>query len=671
MRIKYFILGYIFLATTFLMAFEKINVAVTPAYVPYVLEMEQGKLSGLSIDLWIEWEKQTGIEVDFVSVTLKEGLAMLKNNEIDVMDGIFYNLERDAYIDFSKPYDNVDAAIFFGNMITSLNSASSLKGFTVGAVESDFAVNYLQTNGIQTVIEYPTNEALVKAAISGEIKVFVADMPAVLYYLNKYESLDLFKISEPLYTEKVRRGVPQGRQDLLQVVEDGFAKIPSKKVQDILKKWKGQTDPSNIMRQILYIGMIASGIIFIVFLLWSYFLKRLVNLKTKELNEKNHELTYANNELMAINKELEHSFEQIEELSEKFEDLINMASVAFFDTINKDETFFKRLLETAMRIIPESDYGSISLVDGDQWTFVAAVGHDLEKLRLIPLKKSYLVFFCEPVIVEKLRDQNKELPDGIYQRIEEASMPVRYSLIAPLVVNGEYLGNIDLDIDEKSEKAFSKDSIKILKAFSNIANAFLTFKRYSDVRSSFQKEVITSMVNILEVHDEYTKGHSSNVAEIALNIAKKMMMSQEDMEKIFWAGLLHDIGKILIPTDILNKPAKLTYQEYEEVKKHPTYGYDILSKSKNLREIADIVLYHHERYDGNGYPNKVKGADIPLLSRIICVADSIDAMYSKRSYRKPFTWEQINQELKDNAARQFDPDIIEVVLKMSKEEIFK
>lgn len=671
MRIKYFILGYIFLATTFLMAFEKINVAVTPAYVPYVLEMEQGKLSGLSIDLWIEWEKQTGIEVDFVSVTLKEGLAMLKNNEIDVMDGIFYNLERDAYIDFSKPYDNVDAAIFFGNMITSLNSASSLKGFTVGAVESDFAVNYLQTNGIQTVIEYPTNEALVKAAISGEIKVFVADMPAVLYYLNKYESLDLFKISEPLYTEKVRRGVPQGRQDLLQVVEDGFAKIPSKKVQDILKKWKGQTDPSNIMRQILYIGMIASGIIFIVFLLWSYFLKRLVNLKTKELNEKNHELIYANNELMAINKELEHSFEQIEELSEKFEDLINMASVAFFDTINKDETFFKRLLETAMRIIPESDYGSISLVDGDQWTFVAAVGHDLEKLRLIPLKKSYLVFFCEPVIVEKLRDQNKELPDGIYQRIEEASMPVRYSLIAPLVVNGEYLGNIDLDIDEKSEKAFSKDSIKILKAFSNIANAFLTFKRYSDVRSSFQKEVITSMVNILEVHDEYTKGHSSNVAEIALNIAKKMMMSQEDMEKIFWAGLLHDIGKILIPTDILNKPAKLTYQEYEEVKKHPTYGYDILSKSKNLREIADIVLYHHERYDGNGYPNKVKGADIPLLSRIICVADSIDAMYSKRSYRKPFTWEQINQELKDNAARQFDPDIIEVVLKMSKEEIFK
>jgi polar amino acid transport system substrate-binding protein len=671
MRIKYFILGYIFLAAAFLMAFEKINVAVTPAYVPYVLETEQGKLSGLSIDLWIEWEKQTGIEVDFVSVTLKEGLAMLKNNEIDVMDGIFYNLERDAYIDFSKPYDNVDAAIFFGNMITSLNSVSSLKGFTVGAVESDFAVNYLQTNGIQTVIEYPTNEALVKAAISGEIKVFVADMPAVLYYLNKYESLDLFKISEPLYTEKVRRGVPQGRQDLLQVVEDGFAKIPSKKVQDILKKWKGQTDPSNIMRRILYIGMIASGIIFIVFLLWSNFLKRLVNLKTKELNEKNRELTYANNELMAINKELEHSFEQIEELSEKFEDLINMASVAFFDTVNKDETFFKRLLETAMRIIPESDYGSISLVDGDQWKFVAAVGHDLEKLRLIPLKKSYLVFFCEPVIVEKLRDQNKELPDGIYQRIEEASMPVRYSLIAPLVVNGEYLGNIDLDIDEKSEKAFSKDSIKILKAFSNIANAFLTFKRYSDVRSSFQKEVITSMVNILEVHDEYTKGHSSNVAEIALNIAKKMMMSQEDMEKIFWAGLLHDIGKILIPTDILNKPAKLTYQEYEEVKKHPTYGYDILSKSKNLREIADIVLYHHERYDGDGYPNKVKGADIPLLSRIICVADSIDAMYSKRSYRKPFTWEQINQELKDNAARQFDPDIIEVVLKMSKEEIFK
>lgn len=174
---------------------------------------------------------------------------------------------------------------------------------------------------------------------------------------------------------------------------------------------------------------------------------------------------------------------------------------------------------------------------------------------------------------------------------------------------------------------------------------------------SFLKDIVLSLTRLLEIHDEYTKDHSQKVAIISKKIATEMGLSEAKILQVYYAGLVHDIGKIIIPKEIINKPGKLSDDEYDIVKKHPSYAYDVLSNSKELYSIANIVLQHHERWDGHGYPNGIKIDNIPMESRIIAVADSYDAMTSDRSYRRAFTKEEAIEEIKRNAGKQFDPDI--------------
>lgn len=173
-------------------------------------------------------------------------------------------------------------------------------------------------------------------------------------------------------------------------------------------------------------------------------------------------------------------------------------------------------------------------------------------------------------------------------------------------------------------------------------------------RSAFL-DVTECLVAALEARDGYTEGHSLRVADMSVEIASALGIHGVELEDIHIAAHLHDIGKIGIPDRILYKPGKLLPEEYEEIKKHPTIGYTILSKSKSLLSIARIVLFHHERWDGGGYPNGLRGESIPQGSRIIAVADTIDAMTSDRPYRKGMSVEFTMEEVRRNAGLQFDP----------------
>ena len=170
-------------------------------------------------------------------------------------------------------------------------------------------------------------------------------------------------------------------------------------------------------------------------------------------------------------------------------------------------------------------------------------------------------------------------------------------------------------------------------------------------------DVTECLVAALEARDSYTNGHSLRVADMSVEIASFLGFSGIELEDIHIAAHLHDIGKIGIPDRVLHKKGRLLPQEYEEIRKHPQIGYTILSKSANLQEIAEIVLSHHERWDGGGYPRGLKGKEIPFGSRIIAVADSIDAMISDRPYRSTLTMEQCLYEVRVNAGKQFDPAV--------------
>ncbi|WP_456420168.1 HD-GYP domain-containing protein [Thermovibrio sp.] len=189
---------------------------------------------------------------------------------------------------------------------------------------------------------------------------------------------------------------------------------------------------------------------------------------------------------------------------------------------------------------------------------------------------------------------------------------------------------------------------------------FLAFREKVEKKKLFF-QTITALANAIDATSPWTKGHSQRVAEISVLIGKEMGLSDEELEKLKIAGILHDIGKIGIDKGIIDKPAKLTPQEYEEVKKHSVIGYEVLKPIELLKDVLPAILYHHERCDGSGYPEGLKCDEIPLLARIVAVADVIEAMTAERPYKKAFSFEEVLNHLKENRGKLYDPQVVDAV----------
>lgn len=184
-------------------------------------------------------------------------------------------------------------------------------------------------------------------------------------------------------------------------------------------------------------------------------------------------------------------------------------------------------------------------------------------------------------------------------------------------------------------------------------------------------ESIQAIARTIDAKDEYTNGHSIRVGHYSRLIAQNLGMKEDDVNNIYYIALLHDIGKIAIPDSILNKPGRLTDEEFAVMKSHTTRGAKILKGISTIPQIIEGAKSHHEKYDGSGYPEGLKGEDIPFVARIICCADCFDAMASKRVYKEPFDLDKIISEFERCSGTQFDPYISQVVIKMIKENILK
>ena len=181
-------------------------------------------------------------------------------------------------------------------------------------------------------------------------------------------------------------------------------------------------------------------------------------------------------------------------------------------------------------------------------------------------------------------------------------------------------------------------------------------------------QTVAALSETVDAKDHYTSGHSKRVAMYAKMIAKRMGKSEAEQEEIFRAGLLHDIGKIRVHEDVINKSTKLTEEEFALIKIHPVVGYHILKNISGDKHIAQAARFHHERYNGSGYPNGLKGDNIPEIARIIGVADAYDAMTSNRSYRKAVPQESVRKEIEEGKWQQFDPEVADIMLEMMDED---
>jgi len=234
-------------------------------------------------------------------------------------------------------------------------------------------------------------------------------------------------------------------------------------------------------------------------------------------------------------------------------------------------------------------------------------------------------------------------------------------LLLPMIVKDKTRGFVALFSFTRGY-TFSEGLRKTLSILvNNVSVAVENAKLYEDIIEILE-DTVSSFARTLDAKDKYASGHSERVTKYSLVIARKMELPAREIDLLSRAGILHDIGKIGVSEMLLNKSGKLNKVEYEETKLHPVIGRDILAPIEEFNEISLIIYHHHERYDGKGYPDGLEKEKIPLLSRIIAVADTFDAMTSTRSYRTRVDKFHAATEIQKNAGTQFDPNVVEVFL---------
>lgn len=284
----------------------------------------------------------------------------------------------------------------------------------------------------------------------------------------------------------------------------------------------------------------------------------------------------------------------------------------------------------------------------------------IKKKACIKTKKDvvkWIVEWKKPVILSEL--DNPGMKEFFRTILEEVEPGIILSL--PLVVKDKFIGLINLG-EKESRKPFYKKDLQLLSTISGpVAITIENAKLYEDLHKSYFSTV-SALAEAIETKDPYTRGHSERVSRYAIAIAGAMNLSEFEIEGIRVAGILHDIGKIGLPEVILLKCGPLSDAEFNVIKEHPVVSARIIDSAEFPWEVKSLARHHHERYDGSGYPDGIKGEDIPLGARILTMADSYEALMSDRPYRRGFPKEKTLEIIKEAAGTQLDPEIVSAFL---------
>ena len=318
------------------------------------------------------------------------------------------------------------------------------------------------------------------------------------------------------------------------------------------------------------------------------------------------------------------------------------------------------ILDSLRVLLENSNYEFLGVTDPEE---------AIEIVRKEHFDLMLLDFMMTPLhgdeVVEKIRKFNKELYILLLTGHKDLAPPL--DTIKRLDIQGYC---------EKSDKfdqllLLIESGLKSVKQMNEIKKINEELETSKEQLEQAYLEMTQTLRYTVEAKDTYTRGHSDRVSEFSVLIGEKLGLTEKQIQILRIGGLFHDIGKIGIPDSILLKTEKLTDEEYSEIKKHPSIGAHILGTAKIFQDIIPIVEHHHERYDGTGYPAKLKGEEIPYTARIAAVADTFDAMTSRRSYRGPIDIERVKEEIKRCEGTQFDPQIAEVFIDILNNEFDK
>ncbi|GAB6188839.1 transporter substrate-binding domain-containing protein [Marinitoga arctica] len=576
------------------------------------------------------------IKYEYKSDIFSNLIKKLDNGEIDAIACVGYSTERSKKYEFNnKSFLSDWAVVYINKNNKDIVNIFDLENKKIGVLKNDIYYEddeygikrKLENFDIKsTFVEFYTYEEIFKALSENKIDVGIVNRTFGLLKSKEYSVIPTDIIFSPIKLLIMFRKDYKEKEKIIKLIDSNLKRLKENKSSiyyEILNKYLYVERISEIPEWVK-LFLYTSLFVFIVFIVDHYILIKLVEKRTKELrrmniilNVKNDELESLNEQIVAQNEELESLYISNERLKNSLKAMIKIVSDIGKSEYVAEENYVTKLIETFRFIVPYFEY----IEFGKENIVLLKFGELRDNLEIINLNLDF------------------------------------YGVLDYYVKLGIVKDKVELE-----------EIHEFLESFKTLAYTYYKIKNEAKIEELFREDIIKSLISFLELHDEYTKNHSKNVAELSKKIAEKMNLDKETQKKVYWAALLHDIGKLIIPIEILNKKSKLSDEEYNKIKMHPIYGYNALIKAKSLRDIAIGVRHHHERWDGKGYPDGLKAEEIPLIAQIISVADAWDAMRSKRAYRNILSEDYAISEIKRNAGKQFSPKIVEIFLKIITEE---
>ncbi len=636
-----------------------------------VCYFEDETFKGIFIDIIREIGSKNKVEVEFVLDEFPKLQEMLLKGEIDVLPGIVYSAERAEIFDFNDEHILSSYGTVYVPESSEFISLLELAGKKVAVAKN--AVNYIGEYGIKRIfdtlnieidyIEKDNYPEVLQAVHENEAEAGVVDSLFAAINAADYKIKATPIVVNP---SDIRYGFTKGTEstaELIEIVDRTLAEMKDDSSSFFYQTMnKYLHNKEYVDNPYLYYIIILCIAVFFFFLYSINYLRKGLKKTSDEIAAKSTQLDLAEYKVEQTYAELKKSNEILKETLNKFENLIGISGALGVRDLD-EEGFLAIFLKNTVSIIKEADYGSVSLIRNGEWKFVAAEGYDLDTLKTLRLKADNMYLKQEVQIIDHLYDQyDHDFSKADADILRKGVKPFKQSLVAPFYIDGEFSGNLSLDIAKENELEFSEETKAIISSISGIAASFLELKKNSENKERFQTNIVLSLVKALEYYDEYTRGHSERVAAYASMLSSRLGYAKEMTNKIYWASLVHDVGKIFIPRNILNKVTTLTNREFQEIMKHSEKGEEILRETEGMKEIADIVRHHHERYNGSGYPDGLKGEQIPIESQIISIADSFDAMTTNRPYRNRMNYDEAVEDLRNCIDFMYKKELVDAFI---------
>ena len=664
---------------------KKIRIGLHKDYPPFALINKNGVLSGMNIDITESIGKAMGLDCEFVYDDLAKIISALESGQIDVIDGIYYSEERKKTLNFSNPIISVSHGLFvragFKKNISHIRDLSLNN--TVTIVNGDITGDYISENNIRAkVVPRDTlKEAITDLSLGKADAALLPILPA-FYLMKDMRIRNVKRIGKPFKPLAMCYAVRHGDDQLLAKLNEGLAVIKADGDYDeIVIRRLGVLSPINDTLErfmpFIFLAILIITLVFAVVTAWTLSLAREVKRSTKALE--------------VANLELRNSC-----LKDELTLLFNYRY--FQERLSAEFKRAKRNLESLALMLVDIDYLKATN-DAYGHKFGDIVLREFADLLRHTVRENDVVFrysgsgfgvllpvtTCREGLIASDRIQEKTRLHVFRHELISAKIHISIGLSAypeDGIASKEELQRCADEALRKSKEAGGDRSMTfhdIYKMSEDELKAAILEKADTEkLKDKFLKmtrrinetyiDSINALAGAVEAKDYYTIEHSNDVQKYAVKLAKAMGFSDSQIEVIKFASILHDIGKIGISEQILLKKGKLTKEEFDIVKTHPVIAVDILKSVRFLERELPSIRHHHEWWDGTGYPDGLKGDEIPLGARILAIADTYTALVSDRSYRKAYSKNDAVEILKQEKGAHLDPELTNVFIKILDEE---